>query len=127
MNAHECLYFHPEFTTGDEVERLAGERRRHDGWRKLKSFESEIAQRPDGTSSQLIGFSVPDLRIGNKLGFISVTESDAYEGYAKVVLPTRNAALLRYSELWAKELAGKAGREDALSEMEQFSSKEPTA
>jgi len=94
LHAHECVYFVPEFTPKEELERLEQERARYGGWRKTKVFEGEMEERPDDMLSQLVVFSKPEVRIGAQFGFMQVIDRSAYASYNLPDVPVRSQKMV---------------------------------
>lgn len=57
---------------GDLLALVKARRARH-GWRKALISKSEEYPKADGTTGQIIGLSLPALRVGKKLGCVTVT------------------------------------------------------
>jgi hypothetical protein len=108
--AHECVYFDPALTPPDELQRILKERASRSGWKTPKMFETAEVPRPDGTTSQLVGFSSPELRIGAKFGFARVTDVGDYEDHHGGSLPVRNRELVEYTEEFHKHIQRQTGR-----------------
>lgn len=97
IHAHHCLYYLPSRTSAATLDGVRNAHARHQPLRTSIRRDSPLRDRSDGTSTQLIGWTSPDARIGAQFQFVRVIDSSAYERYDLAILPIRSPQL--YAEV----------------------------
>lgn len=103
LNAQECIYFDPEATPTDELERVQRERHQYGPPRKYDFSEGKLVQ-PDGSTGDLVRFTGSRPRLGRKFSFAQITDKSRYPRYDRIVLPVRSEELFALMKEWSATL-----------------------
>lgn len=102
VNAEECIYFDPTMMPSDDLDALIRARRKFDGWRTVQTFQGEEVPQPDGTTSQIVGFTAPEVRVGTQFGFARVLSKSTPADPQR--LPMRSRELLEATHEHAERM-----------------------
>lgn len=94
LNARQCLYFDPSITPPEELDRVADEAGRHEGWRNPIFLMSEVRKHADGGKGQILCLRTPQVHLPFQFGFARLIDGVPETGR----LPIRSPELVAMME-----------------------------
>jgi hypothetical protein len=102
VNAVSCIYFDPRRMDDEHLAALAESRQGHADIRKTSVWNGPLTVRPDGHLRQMVATTAPDIRLGRKLSFVRVIDTDRYRNYDRAILPVRSPKLVKLAESYER-------------------------
>ncbi len=108
-SANQCLYYHPDHMTDEELDRLIAFRKQN-----KPSIDPELHHGPmygheDGSIRQKFVVADQGLRVGLKFGFMQTIETRSYADYDSPMVPPREGDIVDFQAGWIEHINAKTG------------------
>jgi hypothetical protein len=90
LHARHCLYFRPDTVGDDELRRLIAVRESHPALGVPRIREVQTTRHANGETSEILGMTTPDPRLGAKFHFVRVIDHGRYRNYDRAIVPIRS-------------------------------------
>lgn len=113
VNAWQCVFFDAQRTDEFALDAMLAVRRKHPSRFEKSVATSDMIEREDGSISQFVVVTNADVRVGARLSFLRTTDQGSYRDHEGATIPVRSEAILRFTELYGKELDKESTRRAA--------------
>ena len=108
-NANQCLYYHPDYMTDEEFDRIMAFRRKNRASVDPGVYHGPMYEHEAGSIRQKFVVVAKELRVGLKFGFMQMIEKRSYANYDFPMAPLREGDITDLSAEWIEQINAETG------------------
>jgi Protein of unknown function (DUF4238) len=108
-NANQCLYYHPDYMTDEEFDRIVVFRKKHRANVDPDLYHGPMYEYEDGSIRQKFVVAAKGLRVGLKFGCMQTIEKRLYADYDCPMVPLREGDIVDFNAGWVEQINAKTG------------------